>query len=119
MTSSERLDGDKLGEQVGDDGSPGTGDFPPDQALGTNDPNLVADDDVAMREARLEHETEPDDLGVRATAPLDENVGDLLPPDGDDGHADSVHGEIASAAEHDDTDRAATPAEVAALHETE
>ncbi len=54
---SERLDGEVLGEHVGDDGLPGVGGYPPDSARGVNDPNLVADDDVAMREAR--HRSEP------------------------------------------------------------
>ena len=106
--SSDDLDGDVLGEEIGDDGIPGIGDYPPDQAQGVDDPNLVADDDVATREARRRSEE---------VAPDDEGVGDLLPPDGDDGLIDREQQQLASEGDSDGTDRAAAPAEVAAMHE--
>lgn len=108
--TAKDLDGDVLGEGVGDDGLPGIGDYPPDQAQGVNDPNLVADDDVAMREARRRDEQVPGDDG---------QVGDLLPPEGDDGLFDDEHQAVASDGEADHGDRAAAPAEVAALHRRE
>jgi hypothetical protein len=106
---SEQLDGDVLGEDVGDDGLPGIGDYPPDQALGVNDPNLVADDDVAMREAR--HRSE-EGAGDDQDRPLD-----LLPPDADDDLLDAEQQAIATDAADDDADRIDPPAEIAAIHE--
>lgn len=106
MSTSKDLDGDVLGEEVGDDGLPGVGDYPAGQALGVNDPNLVADDDVAMREARIRGELPVSD---------DDPVGDLLPPAGDDGLADAEQQAVASVSADDDG--VAPPAEVAALHE--
>lgn len=103
--ASQDLDGDVLGEEVGDDGMPGVGDYPADQALGVNDPNLVADDDVAMREARTEAEAVP-------TA--EDRPGDLLPPE--DGVEDHEEQAVALEGEADHGDRADVPAEVAALH---
>lgn len=105
---SEQLDGDVLGEDVGDDGLPGIGDYPHDQALGVNDPNLVAQDDVAMREAR--HRSE-EGTGDEAR-PLD-----LLPPDADDDLLDAEQQAIATDATDDDAERIDPPAEVAAIHE--
>ena len=105
--TAKDLDGDVLGEEVGDDGLPGIGDYPPDQALGVNDPNLVADDDVAMREARSRAEEAAGD----AVRP-----GDLLPPDADDGFDDAEQQAVASRGE-DHGDRGDLPAEVAAMHE--
>jgi hypothetical protein len=106
--SSDDLDGDVLGEEIGDDGIPGIGDYPPDHAQGVDDPNLVAEDDVATREARRRGEEPPHD---------DRRIGDLLPPDGDDGLTDREQQQIASEGESDHTDRAAPAAEIAALHE--
>ncbi len=104
-----QLDGDVLGEQVGDDGLPGLAGFPPDQMQGVNDPNLVAPDDVAMREARTRSEDLPGDTD-RTNA---ERTGDLLPPDGDDDQRDDVQQMLGT---EGDEDRAAPPAEVAAMH---
>ena len=102
------LDGDKLGEGIGDDGLPGIGNYPPDEAVGVDDTNLDAPDDVAARDAR----TEPDDL-PGAPAP---SVGDLLPPDGDDDRADAERQMLAG---HGSTDGDASelPAEIDAIHE--
>ena len=99
-----QLDGDVLGEQVGDEGLPGVGDFPPDQMQGVNDPNQVAPDDVSMREARTRGEAVPGDP---------DRSGDLLPPDGDDGRRDDVQQLIG---DEGDEDQATAPAEVAAMH---
>lgn len=51
---SEALDGDMLGEEVGDEALPGTVGYPPDRALGAEDPTLLGDDDVETRELRRE-----------------------------------------------------------------
>lgn len=99
-----QLDGDVLGEQVGDDGLPGLAGFPPDRMQGVNDPNQVAPDDVAMREARTRDEEVPG---------TGERPGDLLPPDGDDDRRDDVQEMLG---DEGDEDRADAPAEVAALH---
>lgn len=99
-----QLDGDVLGEQVGDDGLPGLTGFPPDQMQGVNDPNQVASDDLAMREARTRDEEVPGST---------DRSGDLLPPDGDDDRLDDVQQMLG---DEGDEDRAAAPAEVAALH---
>ncbi|NNE11923.1 MAG: hypothetical protein HKN41_06700 [Ilumatobacter sp.] len=109
--SAEQLDGDVLGEAIGDDGLPGVGDYPPDTARGVNDPNLVGRDDVAMREARLRDEASLAD-------PARDAAGDLLPPDGDDGARDDVQQLLGSDAA-DTVDAAPTPAEAAAVHVTE
>jgi hypothetical protein len=54
---SEFVDGDVLGEEVNDDDLPGAVDFPPDRALGVDDPSRDFGDDVATRELRrsVEH----------------------------------------------------------------
>lgn len=101
------LDGDVLGEQVGDDELPGVGDYPPDQLQGVDDPNQVARDDVAMREARTRGE------GVAGDAEL---PGDLLPPDGDHDRRDDEQQALGDEADEADRDRTAMPAEVAAVH---
>lgn len=49
---AEFMDGDVLGEEVGDDGLPGTADFPPDRPWGVEDPTRDVGDDVATRELR-------------------------------------------------------------------
>ena len=104
-STTDQLDGEVLGESVGDDGLPGIGDYPADQALGVNDPNLVADDDFAMREARTRSEEMPADTSDAA--------GDLVPPVGDDDLRDEVTQEVATAGTPDREDPAA---EVAAMH---
>ena len=113
--SSEQLDGNVLGEKPGDDTMPGVGDFPPDQALGVNDPNLVADDDVAMREARTVAD-ETIDSPDRDLAGADAPAGDLLPPDGDTGARDDVQQMLGETADDDST---VTPPEVEALNITD
>lgn len=110
--SAEQLDGNVLGEKPGDDTMPGVGDFPPDQALGVNDPNLVASDDVAMREARTVAD-ETIDSPDRDLAGVDPTAGDLLPPDGDTGDQDDVQQMLGSTTPDDP---AVTPAEVEAMH---
>ena len=108
---ADRLDGEVLGEEIGDDGLPGVGDYPPDQAQGVNDPNLVARDDVAMREARTRSEEVPG---------REPRTGDVLPPAGDDDVSDTEQQLLADRAPADDeADRADPPAEVAALREIE
>ena len=98
-STTDQLDGEVLGESVGDDGLPGIGDYPADQALGVNDPNLVADDDFAMREARTRSEEMPADDRYA--------VGDLVPPVGDDDVRDDVQQEIAGVGTPDREDPAA------------
>jgi hypothetical protein len=54
---AEFLDGDALGEEVGDQPLPGAADFPPDRPWGVEDPTSDdVDDDVATRELRMDHE---------------------------------------------------------------
>lgn len=51
------LDGDALGEEVGDERLPGTADFPPDRPWGVEDPTGDdVDDDLATRDLRVDHE---------------------------------------------------------------
>jgi hypothetical protein len=102
--NARQLDGDVLGEEVGDEELPGTGGFPPDQMQGVNDPNQVAPDDVAMREARTRGEEVPDDPG---------RSGDLLPPDGDDDQRDDEQQALGTEGDEEDGEM---PAEVAAVH---
>lgn len=53
---SEAVDGDTLGERVGDQDLPGTG-YPPERPLGVEDPTgSAAEDDVATRDWRTEDE---------------------------------------------------------------
>ena len=49
---SESVDGDILGEGVLDADQPGVGAYPPDRALGADDPSLFEDDDLETRELR-------------------------------------------------------------------
>jgi len=49
---AEFLDGDALGEEVGDEELPGTEGFPPDRPWGVEDPTRDVSDDVATREDR-------------------------------------------------------------------
>jgi hypothetical protein len=53
---AEYLDGDALGEEVGDDGLPGTANFPPDRPWAVDDPTRDISDDVVTRERRLDHQ---------------------------------------------------------------
>lgn len=54
---AEFLDGDTLGEEIGDDALPGTRDYPPDRPWGVDDPTGDdIDDDVAARDRRLDHQ---------------------------------------------------------------
>jgi hypothetical protein len=48
---SELLDGDVLGEEPGDLGRPGVGDYPPERSLGAEDPSLYDEDDLETRAA--------------------------------------------------------------------
>jgi hypothetical protein len=93
----EFLDGDALGEEVGDDALPGTADFPPDRALGVEDPTIdEVDDDVETRDLRIaqeatERETRialveersleglADDEAQEIGSAVDVNEGDLSP----------------------------------------
>ena len=49
---AEFLDGDALGEEVGDEALPGTEGFPPDRPWGIEDPTRDVSDDVATRDRR-------------------------------------------------------------------
>jgi len=49
---AEFVDGEVLGEEVGDDGLPGTTGFPPDRSWGVEDPTRDVGDDVATRDLR-------------------------------------------------------------------
>ena len=49
---AEFVDGDVLGEEVDDEDMPGAAGFPPDRALGVDDPSRDFEDDVATRELR-------------------------------------------------------------------
>ncbi len=54
---AEFLDGDALGEEVGDEELPGTEGFPPDRPWGVEDPTRDVSDDVATREQRRDVES--------------------------------------------------------------
>ncbi|MGZ4701498.1 MAG: hypothetical protein ACXV3B_00160 [Ilumatobacteraceae bacterium] len=49
---AEFLDGDALGEEVGDEGLPGTEGFPPDRPWGVEDSTREVSDDMATRDLR-------------------------------------------------------------------
>src|SRR3954447_6299491 len=99
---AEFLDGDVLGEEVGDDAMPGEAQFPPDMALGVDDPSLDVDDDVATRDLRA-------DASEAGTEPAIALVDDGAP----DGLADDEAQEIATAVDITDGDIAP---EESALH---
>jgi hypothetical protein len=61
---AEFVDGDVLGEEVNDPDMPGTGDFPPERALGVDDPSRDFDDDVATRELRTSTDSSATDSGL-------------------------------------------------------
>jgi hypothetical protein len=107
MDESEQLDADELGEEVGEDNLPGLEGYPPDEPLGAEDPNLVADDDLAVRTLR---ETRRD-LGVEEA----EDVGvDLLRPDDEGSTIDDEPKELGEIGEADDGEP--VPPEVSAVH---
>jgi hypothetical protein len=67
MDESEQLDPDELGDDVGEQRLPGLESYPPDEPLGAEDPNLIADDDLAvrtLRETRRDTGYEEADEGV-------------------------------------------------------
>ncbi|HEY0519071.1 MAG TPA: hypothetical protein VGC84_06225 [Ilumatobacteraceae bacterium] len=98
---AEFLDGDELGEEVGDDELPGTAGFPPDYPLGVDDPSLTAPDDVRTRELRRDVS---DDEDAEAFV--------LVTPDDVDDVVDDEAQQIATAVDPGDL---ASPEE-AALH---
>jgi hypothetical protein len=65
----EFLDGDELGEEPGDPDLPGTHDYPPDRALGVDDPSIDTPDDVRTRELRRDVESDDDSPGFVLVAP--------------------------------------------------
>ena len=116
---SEQLDGDELGEEVGDDYVPGLRDYPPDEAQGAEDPNLYTSDDVVVRTLR----EEPDDIAaaedvadVTSVANDDEqdDIIDLVLPDDQDSLVDGEAEALGAIGEFDDGDP--VPPEVAAVH---
>jgi hypothetical protein len=85
---AEFLDGDVLGEDVGDQERPGAANFPPDRPLGIDDPTRSVDDDLATRELRR-------DVGSDQSA----ETFTLLAPESSDGITDSESQEVASEVE--------------------
>jgi hypothetical protein len=106
MDQSEQLDGDELGEQVGDDYLPGLEDYPPEEAQGSEDPSLYTPDDVAVRSLRETHR----DSGVEAA---EEGV-DLLRPDDEDSLVDDEAEELGEIGAADEGEPVAP--EVSAVH---
>jgi len=99
----EFLDGDELGEDVGDPELPGAHDFPPDRALGVDDPSVDTPDDLRTRELRRDVGSDDSSSGFV-----------LVSPEGDDGYTDEEAQEIAVEMYAIDDDE--LPAEEAALH---
>jgi len=97
----EFLDGDELGEEPGDADLPGTHNYPPDRALGVDDPSVDVPDDLATRELRRDVRSDDDSPGFV-----------LVPPDGE-GYSDEEAQEIAVAVDAAEAD---LPPEEAALH---
>ena len=98
----EFLDGDDLGEEPGDPELPGTGDFPPEHALGADDPSADVPDDLRTRELRRDVQSD------------DRSPGFVLEsPEGDDGYSDEEAQEIGEEMDATDDDLAA---EEAAIH---
>ncbi len=85
---AEFLDGDVLGEDVGDQDLPGTENFPPDRPFGVDDPTRSVDDDLATRELRR-------DVGSGQSF----ETFTLLAPESSDGITDSESQEVASEVE--------------------
>jgi hypothetical protein len=96
---AEFLDGDALGEEIGDDSLPGTRDYPPDRPWGADDPTADdIDDDVATRDKRLDHQAGhrdaftlvadgsseglADDESQEIAAAVDATDGDVSPEEG-------------------------------------
>ena len=103
MDQSEQLDGDELGEEVGDDYLPELRDYPPDAPQGVDDPSLYSPDDVAVRSLRETADDRPPDDGT-----------DLLRPDDEDSMVDGEAEELAELGEADAGEPVAP--EVAAVH---
>jgi hypothetical protein len=99
---AEFLDGDVLGEEPGDDALPGTDEFPPERAVGVEDPTRSVSDDFATRELRR-------DVGSQGSA----LSFSLVAPDGAEGLSDGESQEIADAV--DAIDAELSPEE-SALH---
>ena len=99
---SELLDGDVLGEEVGDADRPGATSFPPDRALGAEDPSLYDADDL---ETRTELRRDVD------AADRDERI--VLVDPAPEGALDHEAELVADTAEAADAERAA---EEAAVH---
>jgi hypothetical protein len=85
---AEFVDGDALGEEVGDDDLPGTDEFPPERSVGVEDPSRSVSDDFATRELRR-------DVGSKESSPRFS----LVAPDGEEGLSDEESQEIADAVE--------------------
>ena len=98
----EFLDGDDLGEEPADPELPGTGDFPPDRALGVDDPSADVPDDLRTRELRRDVQSDDRSPGFV-----------LVTPEGDDGYSDEEAQEIGDEVDASDADLAA---EEAAMH---
>lgn len=81
---SEQLDGDVLGERLGDPDRPGVGDYAPERSLGVEDPSLFDEDDLATR-AELRRDVETDEIGEVVLV-------DPAPIDGTD-HDETLTGE--------------------------
>src|SRR5215204_6338042 len=103
---SEQLDGDELGEEVGDDYVPGLRDYPPDEAQGAEDPNLYTSDDVEVRTLREEQDQEQDERDEQ------DDIVDLVLPDDQDSLVDGEAEALGEIGELDDGDP--VPPEVAA-----
>ena len=88
---AEFLDGDALGEEIGDEALPGTEDFPPDRAQGVDDPTRSVSDDFATRELRRDVESHD------SPSPFS-----LVAPDGAQGLSDGESQEIADAVDAGD-----------------
>jgi len=91
-----------LGEEPGDPELPGTGDFPPDRALGVDDPSADVPDDLRTRELRRDVQSDDRSPGFV-----------LVTPEGDDGYSDEEAQEIGDEVDASDADLAA---EEAAMH---
>ena len=119
---SEQLDGDELGEEVGDDYVPGLRDYPPDEAQGAEDPNLYTSDDVAVRTLREEADdvAAAEDLAALEDDDNDDNddeeddIVDLVLPDDQDSLVDGEAEALGEIGEFEDGDP--VPPEVAAVH---
>jgi hypothetical protein len=91
---AEFLDGDALGEDVGDEVLPGAEGFPPERAVGVDDPSREFSDDFATRELRRDSSPEGSS----------EDSFVLVAPDESDGLGDTESQEVASAVDSDDSE---------------